>query len=96
MTTISDLGSNFYLTEEHVGKVTRAEGTITKLQELNPYVKTDIIADEATLKAYIDAGGVGVVCQTELVINGTFVDPEALDTHCRSKSTGYISTATLG
>jgi len=96
MTAIADLGSNFYLTEGDVGKKTRAEGSITKLQELNPYVKTDIIADEAALKAYIDAGGVGVVCQTELVINGTFVDPEALDTHCRTKNTGYISTATLG
>ncbi len=31
-----------------------------------------------------------------MVINGTFVDPEALDAHCRSKDTGYISTATLG
>ena len=31
MTVIADLGSNFYLTEAHVGKVSRADGSITKL-----------------------------------------------------------------
>ena len=37
---IEDLGSNFYLKQEDVGKTTRAEASIGQLKELNPYVKT--------------------------------------------------------
>jgi len=41
---ISDLSSNFYLTQEHVDKkVSRAAASYTKLQELNPYVKVNVI-----------------------------------------------------
>lgn len=36
--SIADLGSNFYLTEASVGKISRAEGTIPSLKTLNPYV----------------------------------------------------------
>ena len=36
--SINDLGANFYLKESHVGKVSRAEASLTQLQELNPYV----------------------------------------------------------
>jgi ubiquitin-activating enzyme E1 len=35
---INDLGTNFYLRDEHVGKVSRAEATITQLKELNSNV----------------------------------------------------------
>ena len=40
---INDLGSNFYLSEEDVGKKRRDEACINKLSELNPYVKTSIL-----------------------------------------------------
>lgn len=43
MTSINDLGSNFYLTKEHVGKVSRAEASLTQLRELNPHVKVSVI-----------------------------------------------------
>lgn len=33
-----DLSSNFYTHEEHVGKVSRAEASLSKLGELNPNV----------------------------------------------------------
>jgi hypothetical protein len=36
--TLRDLGSNFYLREEHIGKVSRAEACLSNLKELNPYV----------------------------------------------------------
>ncbi len=44
-TTVSwgDLSSNFYTREEHVGKISRAEASIGKLQELNPYVRVSTI-----------------------------------------------------
>jgi ubiquitin-activating enzyme E1 len=59
MTRTSDLGANFYLEEGHVGKVSRAEGVRTKLNELNPYVKLTVITD---LEAAIKAGDLHVVC----------------------------------
>jgi ubiquitin-activating enzyme E1 len=37
---IGDLCSNFYCKEEHVGHMTRADASISKLGELNPYVKS--------------------------------------------------------
>lgn len=39
-----DLSANFYLKEKDVGsKVSRAQASSTKLQELNPYVKVKVI-----------------------------------------------------
>lgn len=43
LTQWGDLSSNFYTREEHVGKISRADASITKLQELNPYVKVKTI-----------------------------------------------------
>lgn len=56
VTKINDLGSNFYLTEAHVGKTTRAQASLTKLKELNPYVKVEVIPDEAALHSAIASG----------------------------------------
>ena len=51
-TRINDLGANFYLEEGHVGKKSRAAGCHSKLAELNPYVKVEVITDvEAAIKA---------------------------------------------
>lgn len=96
MVALNDLGANFYCEEAHVGKVSRAEAGLSKLQELNPYVSVSVIPDADGLKAAIDSKNVHVVCQTELIINKTFSDPEALNTHCNQMNVGYISTATLG
>ena len=43
---INDLSSNFYLSEEDVGKKFRDEASIQKLSELNPYVKVNILRFE--------------------------------------------------
>tara|TARA_B110000285_G_C14539662_1_gene344437 strand:+ start:54 stop:377 length:324 start_codon:yes stop_codon:yes gene_type:complete len=65
ITRINDLGANFYLEEKHVGKVSRAEAVKEKLNELNPYVKVQVITD---LEASIKSGDVHVVCQTEMLL----------------------------
>ncbi len=39
LTEIADLGSQFYLKKEHVGKVSRADASIGQLTSLNKYVK---------------------------------------------------------
>ena len=96
MVALNDLGANFYVDESHVGKVSRADAGLAKLQELNPYVSVSAIPDADTLKNKIASGDIHVVCQTELTINNQFLDPEALDADCSSKKVGYISTATLG
>ena len=93
---LNDLGSNFYCEESHVGKVSRADAGLAKLQELNPYVSVSTIPDADGLAAAIASGNTHVVCQTELIINKAFLDPEALNNQCRDKKVGYISSATLG
>lgn len=40
---INDLGANFYCEAAHIGKVSRAEACLTKLKELNPYVKVEVV-----------------------------------------------------
>ena len=40
---INDLGSNFYLSEEDVGKKNRDDACVSKLSELNPYVKVSVL-----------------------------------------------------
>lgn len=56
LVAINDLGANFYCEEQHVGKVSRAEAGLSKLQELNPYVSVSVIPDLNTLKVLIASG----------------------------------------
>lgn len=56
---------------------------LSKLQELNPYVKVDVIPDEKGLHAAIASGNVHVVCQTETIVNGSVLDQEIMDKECR-------------
>lgn len=96
ITELRDLGANFYLEESHVGKTSRAEACLAKLQELNSNVKVSIINSKQALLDGISKGAFKVVCQTELVFNSEFVDPEALDAACRQSKCGYISSQTFG
>ena len=52
---INDLGSNFYLSEEDVGKKRRDEACIKKLAELNPYITISKlnIEERPDIKEYI-------------------------------------------
>jgi ubiquitin-activating enzyme E1 len=95
-TAIRDLGANFYLEEKHVGKTSRADASFAKLQELNPYVKVEVLKTEADLHAAIASGNVHVICQTEMIINGVVHDPKEVNDECRKSKVGYISTQTFG
>ena len=96
ITKINDLGANFYTEEQHIGKVSRADACITKLRELNPYVKVEVIPDFASLQAAIKSGSIHVVCQTELMLAGAYVNPEEMDALCTTHKAGYISSQTFG
>jgi len=44
ITTVRDLGSNFYLQHDHVGKISRAQACLDQLTELNQHVKVDVLS----------------------------------------------------
>ncbi|CDW74150.1 ubiquitin-activating enzyme e1 family protein [Stylonychia lemnae] len=85
-----DLASNFYCREEHVGKVSRVEASISKLQELNPYVKVQSI-QTLTLEEH---GSYNVVAYTETFENIDKVI-EANE-FCRARSIGFIYSGLFG
>lgn len=85
-----DLSSNFYCREDHVGKTSRAEASIGKLQELNPYVKVKAI-DALNLE---DHSHYNVVVYTEIFENIEKVIE--VDNFCRSKGIGFILSTTFG
>ncbi len=72
--TWGDLSSNFYCKEEHVGKTSRADASFEKLQELNPYVKVNVVSS-LTLE---DHANFHVVAYTE--ISGTALPGEGKET----------------
>ena len=88
--TWGDLSSNFYTREEHVGKVSRAEASIAKLQELNPYVKVKTIPS-LTLE---DHANYHVVCYTENFEN---IDKLIeVNEFVRAKGIGFILSLAYG
>ena len=62
LVSITDLGSNFYLSESDVGARTRAEASAGKLQELNPHVHVSSYQGELTNDFILNFD---VVCLTE-------------------------------
>lgn len=92
---IEDLGANFYLEESHVGKVSRAEASCQKLAELNPYVKVSVLP-WGEFEACVKDPETHVVCQTEFLLDGKFVDPNHVNEMCRQHNAGHIFTATPG
>lgn len=93
---LNDLGANFYCDESHVGKTTRAEACITRLQELNSYVKVEVIPDQKSLTAALSSGQSHLCCQTELLLLGEYQNPETLNSLCRANNVGFISSQTFG
>lgn len=85
-----DLSSNFYCREEHVGKISRAEASYEKLQELNPYVKVQVI-NSLTLE---DHANYNVVCYTEVFENINKVIE--VNEFCRARNIGFILSTTFG
>ena len=88
--TLGDLSSNFYCREEHVGKISRADASISKLQELNPYVKVQAIPS-LNLE---DHTNYHVVCYTENFENiDRLIEVNELT---RSKGIGFILSLAYG
>jgi len=85
-----DLSSNFYCREEHVGKVTRAEASYGKLQELNPYVKVGVVG----ALSLEDHANYHVVCYTEVF--QSIENAIAVNEFCRNKGIGFILSGTHG
>lgn len=85
-----DLSSNFNCREEHVGTLTRANASIGKLQELNPYVKVQAI-DSLSLE---DHAHYNVVVYTEIFENIDKVIE--VDEFCRTRGIGFILASTYG
>ena len=97
---INDLGSNFFLSEEDVGKKKRDEACISKLSELNPYVKVSILKleDKKDINEYIK-----IFCEKILnynVVVFTEIQPmyfiAQVDNVCRLKNIKLIYGICLG
>lgn len=88
--TINDLGSNFYLNESHVGKISRAAASLGQLQELNSYVKVSVV-DKLTLE---DHKNYSVVCYTENLSNIAHLFE--VNSFCHTNKVGFILSETLG
>ena len=87
---IQDLGSNFFLTEEDVGKKRRDEACLSKLAELNPYVHCSIMEGNDILSK---VPSYHVIVITELMDKETLIK---IDELCREKKIGFIYSATFG
>lgn len=85
-----DLSSNFYLTPDHVGKVSRAEASFEKLQELNPYVKVSVI-DSLPLDSI---SKYNVVTYTEILDN--IENAIQVNEFCRARNIGFILAQSYG
>lgn len=62
MVELRDLGANFYLSEEDVGRRTRAQACVSQLSELNPYVQVRVLDGPLTEEAL---AGFSVMVLTE-------------------------------
>jgi ubiquitin-activating enzyme E1 len=87
---ISELGSNFYLREDHVGKVTRAEAVLEQLSNLNPGV--DVKISKTHDIGYLSSS---FEC---VVITDHYDSPYlvALNKACRANNVGFIYSGNLG
>ena len=97
---ISDLGSNFFLSESDVDKVNRDEGCVEKLSELNKSVKVSVLKVEQkdNINDYIQTFCQKVEKYNVVVV--TELQPmyfiAQLDNACRSKNIKLIYGICLG
>lgn len=88
--TIGDLGRNFYAKESHIGKVTRAEASISDLKDLNPGVIIEAVNN--TDIEYI-ASNYNCVVVLDHYDREYLVK---LNNACRQNNTGFIYAGNLG
>ena len=87
--TLSDLGANFYLTEDDVG-LNRAEACRAKLAELNGSVQVQS-STEALCVATISNYNVLVLCESE-----SMAERESVASACREKGVSLIMAQICG
>lgn len=86
-----DLGSNFYLTDDDVGKRPRAQACADKLAQLNPYVKVSV--HSGPLTEDVLAG-----CSVAVLTETGQADLARHNEFCRSRSppVGFIAADSFG
>lgn len=89
LVAVEDLGANFYLRDEHIGKTRRDVASIDQLRELNPYVQVGQV--ELSTESYQNYN---LVCITHT--NMSISELIKLNQLCRDHKIGFILTETLG
>ncbi|KAL4461677.1 hypothetical protein ABPG72_016686 [Tetrahymena utriculariae] len=87
---VANMGCNFYLKPEHIGKVTRAEASLGQLKELNPYCKVSVHTGQITKELLADFD---VVVITDNYNQDEIVD---INAYCRANKKGFIYSGILG
>lgn len=90
LVTAADLGRNFYVRGEHVGKISRAEASLPQLRDLNPNVHVHV-ANEASVEH--------IAAHYECVVVIDCYDREYLVTlnkAVHAKGNGFILAGNLG
>ena len=85
---INDLGSNFFLSEEYIGKP-RDKSSLPKLKELNPYVDVDIFRGNLEDK----------IIDFDIIIITEIMNTENLfkiNDKCHNNNVGFIYSLALG
>ena len=86
-----DMGTNFYLNQEHSGKLKRSDACVAKLAELNPYVQVSAISGnllELDLSQYSV-----VVCCCNALKRSVRLE---LNRNCRALKVGFIFADCFG
>jgi ubiquitin-activating enzyme E1 len=90
VTTPSDLSSNFFLTEEHVkNKTSRGQACEKMLQELNTYVKVNVVTSLDGINDNYD-------CVVFTENQQGFADLCVVNNGLRAQGKGFIMAETLG
>lgn len=83
--SIADLGAQFYLTPDHVGKATRAAASLPQLQTLNPYVSVSEVKEPLS-EALLSSGRFQILVLTDSTLS------EALkwDAFCHPRGIKFV------
>ena len=98
-----DLGNNYYINETYVGKSTRADASLSKLRELNSYVKVDV--DKHTFTSNLNGtrtsinSSLNFLKEYHVVLITEFIQKEiaeGINQFCRDNKIGFIYACVAG
>ena len=90
---INDLSSNFFISEEDVGKKKRDEACINKLKELNPYVHVNLMRFTPTSNFLDKIPEFDIIVFTEFYPTNFLI---SVDAKCREHKKKFIYACNLG